>query len=143
MTTAALVAATVLSYALGWAVKSPPLVPVFNMLASYPFMLAALRRGDVRLAIARMLVWALAMGICATALAYVWPWEAGKVCANGARYREEMFAWVMTGVGAESSPARFLPMHLRDTAIFVVVTLVSGGFGGMAMGAALMNFMGT
>ncbi len=143
MVTVAIVAATLASYALGWAVKSPPLVPVFNMLASYPFMVAALRRGDARLAITRMLVWALTMGVCATLLAYARPWEAGRIFANGAHYRDEMFAWVMTGRGAESSPSQFIPMHLRDTAIFTIVTLVSGGIGGMAMGAALMNYMGT
>src|SRR5580765_3806794 len=48
--TGALVAATVASYAVGWALNSPPVVPLLNVLASYPFMVAALRRGDVRLA---------------------------------------------------------------------------------------------
>lgn len=143
MTAAAIVLATVASYILGWAVGSRPLVPVFNMLASYPFMLAALRRGDVRDAIARMLVWAATMAACATLLAYARPWDAGLIFANGAHYREEMFAWVMTGRGAESTPTVFLPLHLRDTGLFVVATLVSGGLGGMAMGAALMNYMGT
>jgi hypothetical protein len=139
----AIVLATSFSYALGWALKWPPLVPVLNVLASYPFMIAALRRGELRVAIARMLVWASAMAVCATLLAYIRPWEAGSIFANGARYRDEMFAWVMTGRGAESTPSQFIPLHLRDTAIFVVVTLVSGGLGGMAMGAALMNYMGT
>lgn len=143
MITAAIVAATIASYAVGWMVKSPPLVPVLNMLASYPFMIAALRRGDLRLAIARMLVWALTMAVCATLLAYARPWDAGRMFANGAHYRDEMFGWVLTGRGAESTPSQFIPMHLRDTAIFVVVTLISGGFVGMAMGAALMNYMGT
>src|SRR5262245_50293465 len=113
------------------------------MLASYPFMIAALRRGEVRVAVARMLVWALTLAACATIIAYARPWDAGKIFANGAHYREEMFAWIMTGRGAESTPSQFIPLHLRDTALFVAVTLVSGGFGGMAMGAALMNYMGT
>jgi hypothetical protein len=141
--TGALVAATVASYAVGWALNSPPVVPLLNVLASYPFMVAALRRGDVRLAIIRMLVWALTLGACATLLAYARPWDAGTLFVNGARYRTEMFAWVMTGKGAEGSPSLFIPLHLRDTAIFVVVTLISGGLAGMAMGAALMNYMGT
>jgi hypothetical protein len=139
----AIVVATIFSYALGWAVKWPPLVPVFNVLASYPFMIAALRRGELRVAIARMLVWASAMAMCATLLAYARPWDAGSIFANGARYRDEMFAWVMTGKGAESTPSQFIPLHVRDTALFVVATLVSGGLAGMAMGAALMNYMGT
>src|SRR5262245_61753030 len=104
-------------------------------------MIAALRRGEVRVAVSRMLVWALTLGVCATLMAYARPWDAGKIFANGANYREVMFAWIMTGRGAESSPSQFIPLHLRDTAIFIVVTLVSAGFGGMAMGAALMNYM--
>ena len=51
------------SYALGWAIGIPILVPMLNTLASYPFMVLALKRGDLRLAVARMLLWALAMGV--------------------------------------------------------------------------------
>ena len=138
-----IVAATVVSYAVGWAIHVPALVPVFNTLASYPFMIAALRRGDLRLAIVRMLVWAATMAVCATLLAYARPWEAGKVFVNGAQYREEMFGWILTGRGAESMPSRFIPQHAVHAAVFAAVTLVSGGFGSMAMGAALMNYMGT
>jgi hypothetical protein len=143
MTTVAIVVATVLSDVVGWALNVPLLVPVFNTLASFPFMVAALRRGDVQLAITRMLLWALTLAVCATAFAYFRPWEAGRVFANGARYRGDMFAWIMTGRGAESTPSQFIPQHARDLALFAVVDLVSGGFAGMAMGAALMNYMGT
>ena len=139
----AIVLATIFSYAVGWTVKSPPLVPIVNVLAGYPFMIAALRRGEVRVAVARMLVWALAMAVCATLLAYARPWDAGSIFVNGARYRDEMFAWVMTGRGAESTPSQFIPLHARDTALFVAATLVTGGLAGMAMGAALMNYMAT
>ena len=55
--------ATLLSYAVGWAIGVPVLVPILNTLASYPFMVLALRRGDLRLAVARMLLWALTMGV--------------------------------------------------------------------------------
>lgn len=143
MIAASIVFATVLSYAAGWVLGVPALVPVLNTLASFPFMVDALRRRDVRLAVGRMLVWALTMAVCATLLAYLRPWQAGRVFANGAHYREEMFAWVMTGRGAESTPSVFIPLHLRDAALFCVLSLVSGGLAGMPMGAALMNFMGT
>src|SRR5947209_3086932 len=42
-------------------------------------MLSALRRGNVRLAVARMLVWALAMGVCATLLSYWQPWAVVRI----------------------------------------------------------------
>src|SRR5205807_6470205 len=54
----------------------------------------------------------------------------------------EMFGWVMTGRGAESDPSRFLLLHARDAAIFVGFALATGGVLAMAMGAALMNYMG-
>src|SRR5258706_5316828 len=115
---ALIVAATVVSYALGWAVGIPALVPVFNTLASFPFMVLALKRGDVRLAVARMLLWALTMGVTATLLSYARPAQTDELFLHRAAYRTEMFAWVMTGRGAESSPSRFLPQHARDAAIF-------------------------
>lgn len=139
----AIVVATLASYAIAWAVNVPLLVPAFNTLASYPFMVTALRRGEPRLAIARMLVWALTLGVCATLFAFARPWDAGRLFANGAHYREDMFAWVLTGHGAESTPAQFIPQQARDAALFAALTLASGGLVGMAMGATLMNYMGT
>src|SRR5206468_2532133 len=79
MIASAIVVAAAVSYALGWAVGIPLLVPVFNTLAAFPFMVAALSRGDVRLAVARMLVWALALGVCATLPALVLGWHPWAV----------------------------------------------------------------
>ena len=83
----AIVVATAVSYALGWAIGIPLLVPVFNTLAAFPFMVAALSRGDVRLAVARMLVWALALGVCATLLSYAQPWRTDALFLPETRAR--------------------------------------------------------
>ena len=138
----AIVAATAFSYAVAWIIGIPLLVPVLNTIASFPFMVQALRSGRLRLAVARMLVWALALGVCATLLSYWQPWRTETLFLRGASYRAEMFAWVMSGRGAESDPARFLPLHLRDAVMFVALALASGGVLAMMMGAALMNYMG-
>jgi hypothetical protein len=138
-----LVVATVASYAVGAAIGVPWLMPVLNTLASYPFMIAALRAGDLRVAVARMLVWALAMAVCATLIAYAWPWKAGALFLRGEAYRAEMFTWLMTGRGPESTPSQFVPQQLRDAAIFVVLALATAGALAMPMGALLMNQMGT
>src|SRR5262249_30077642 len=124
---AAIVVSTVASYAVGWAIGVPVLVPFLNTLAAFPLMVAALRRGNLRLAVARMLVWALAMGVCATALSYVRPTRTETLFLRGQAYRTEMFAWVMTGRGAESSPSQFIPQHARDAAIFSTLALATGG----------------
>jgi len=104
LTASLIVLATVLSYAAAWLIGIPALVPVLNTLASFPFMVAALKRGQLRVAIARMLLWALTLGVCATLLSYWWPSPTEALFLRGASYRTEMFAWVATGRGAESTP---------------------------------------
>jgi hypothetical protein len=105
-------------------------------------MVAALNRGDLRLAVTRMLLWALSMGVCATLLSYARPTETDALIIRGGAYREEMFAWVMTGRGAESSPSQFIPQQLEHAAIFSALTVATGGVLSMPMGAVLMNYMG-
>ena len=139
---AQIVVATVASYAAGWLIGSPALVPVLNTLAGYPLMVDALRRGQTRLADARMLVWALALAVCATLLSYARPWQTDTLFINGAAYRREMFAWVMSGRGAESTPSQFIPQQAMHALGVSALALVSGGLLAMLMGAILMNYMG-
>lgn len=143
MTAAAVVVATVASYAVALAIGMPLVVPVLNTLASYPFMLSALRRGRPRDAILLMLLWALSMGVCATLIAYAAPWRASAIFLRGDAYRAEMFTWVMTGRGAESSPSQFIPQQAGHAALFVMLALATAGTLAMPMGAVLMNYMGT
>ena len=142
MTGPLIVAATVFSYALGWAIGIPVLVPILNTLASYPFMVLALKRGDLRLAVGRMLIWALAMGATATLLSYARPAPTGLLFLRAQGYRTEMFIWVLTGVGPESTPSQFIPQQIGHAALFAGVALASGGALAMPMGAVLMNYMG-
>jgi hypothetical protein len=137
-----IVLATIASYSAGWIVGRPFLVPILNTLASYPFMLLALKRGDLRTAVARMLVWALALGVCATCLSYAFPARTDALFVRGQAYRVEMFEWVMTGRGAESTPSVFIPQQATHAALFACLALVTAGAAAMPMGAALMNYMG-
>jgi hypothetical protein len=137
-----LVFGTLLSYAVGWAIGVPILVPFLNTAASVPFMVLALRRGDLRLAVTRMLLWALTMGVAATLLSYMRPVPTGDLFLRAHAYRTEMFTWVATGVGPESTPSQFIPQQLGHAALFSGVALASGGLLAMPMGAVLMNYMG-
>src|SRR5712692_2596909 len=120
----------------------PAPLPILNTLASFPFMVAALRRGDVRLAVVRMLIWALTMGVCATLMSYARPIETDALFLRGESYRLEMFAWVMTGRGAESRPSEFVPQHAVHAVLFSALAVATGGIAAMPMGAVLMNYMG-
>ena len=88
----AIVLATLVSYAIGWAIGVPILLPILNTLASFPFMVLALKRGDLRLAVARMLLWALTIGVAATLLSYARPAQTGTLFVRGEAYQKEMFA---------------------------------------------------
>ena len=139
---AIIVVTTLASYPLGRVLSIPILVPFLNTLASFPFMVLALKRGDVGRAIARMLVWAATMAVCATLLSYVRPVETARLFVRAAAYRNEMVAWVMTGRGAESTPSVFIPQQAERAAVFSALALASGGTLAMPMGAVLMNDMG-
>jgi len=138
----AIVAATLISYVLGWALGIPILVPILNTLAGVPFMVLALRRGNLQLAVVRMLLWALTMGVVATLLSYARPAQTDTLLLRGEAYRTEMFGWVMTGTGAESTPSQFIPQQAGHAVIFSALALATGGVVAMAMGAVLMNYMG-
>ena len=142
MISVAVVFATLLSYAVGWAIGVPVLLPFLNTLASFPFMVLALRRGDLHLAVARMLLWALTLGVVATPVSYARPAQIGALFLRGESYRAEMFAWVMTGQGAESTPSAFIPQQIGHAALFSGLALATGGAAAMPMGAVLMNYMG-
>jgi Ni,Fe-hydrogenase I cytochrome b subunit len=137
-----IVFATTVSYGIGWAIGVPPLVPALNTLASFPFMVASLRRGDVHAAVGRMLLWALTMGITATVLSYAYPAETESLFLRSGDYRREMFTWVLTGRGAESTPSIFIPQQAGHAALFSALALATGGVVAMPMGAVLMNYMG-
>jgi hypothetical protein len=66
---------------------------------------------------------------------------SGHLVLHGPAYRDEMFEFIRTGTGAESDPARFVPMHLRHLALFVLLALPTGGLLALAMGAALVGYM--
>jgi hypothetical protein len=138
----AIVLLTAASYVAAMGIGVPALVPILNTLVVFPFMLSSLKRGEVSRAIARMLVWAAAMAVCSTLLAYVAADRTGALFINGEAYRREMFTWVWTGVGRESQPAAFIPTHLAHAGVFCGLSLASGSVLSMPMGALLMNYMG-
>jgi len=136
------VTGTLVSYAVAWVVGVPALVPVLNTLPAFPFLVVALRRGQLGRAVAMMSAWAATMGVAATALSYLDPAGTGRLFIHADAYRHEMFLWVQTGIGAESNPAQFGPSHALHAAVFCALSWVSGSVLSMPMGAVLMNYMG-
>jgi hypothetical protein len=135
------VLATVLSYPLGLAIGVPWLLPLLNAGPAYAAMVVLLRRGDLRRAVITMLAWALALAVTGTLAFALWPGPPDGLVLNGPAYRDEMFAWIRTGVGREGSPSQFIPQHALHLAAFVVLSLATASALSIAMGAVLMNYM--
>src|SRR3954471_3753848 len=137
----AIVAGTAASYVVAAAVGVPVLVPILNTLPAFPFMIGSLRRGQAGEAIVRMLVWAAALGVCATAFSYMRTAEAGRLFLHGEAYRREMFTFLLTGMGPEGNIREFLPQHALHAVLFCVTALATGSVTAMPMGAVLRNYM--
>jgi hypothetical protein len=88
-----------------------------------------------------MLVWAAAMAVCATAIAYLDTAGGGRLFVRGEPYRREMFEYLQTGYGPEGDIRRFAPQHAAHAAVFCGLALVTGGLLAMPLGAMLMNYM--
>src|SRR5688572_31795633 len=105
-------------------------------------MVVLLRRGERRQAVGLMLAWAATLAVCATATFALWPRDPGPLVVNGPAYRDEIFHWIRTGEGREGRPAEFIPQHVLHLAGFVALSLATASAASMALGAALMNYMG-
>ena len=117
------------------------LLPTLQVIPAYAVMVRDLRQGRAGLAILRMLVWAALIAATVECLAVYAPASGESSVAHGAAYRDEMIHWVRTGEGKESQPSRFLPEHALHATLFVVLSLASGSFLSLLLGALLMNYM--
>jgi len=104
-------------------------------------MILALRTGDLRLAVARMLLWA-GDGVCATYGRYARPAQTDALFSAREAYRTEMFRWVLTGRAPRARPSQFIPQQAGHAAIFSALAVATGGLLAMPNGAVLMNYMG-
>src|SRR3954453_23185884 len=138
----AIVIGTALSYVAGALIGIPALMPMLNVLPAFPFMINSLRRQRIDEAVGRMLVWALALAVCATTASYLAPVETRRLFIHGEAYRREMFLFVLTGRGAEVDIRQFLPQHAAHATIFCGLALATGSVLAMPLGAILMNYMG-
>lgn len=116
-------------------------LPLLAPLTLYPAFRARVRSGDTWAAWTLGMVWALLLSAGVIALTLWLPETARAGILHGEPYREEMFGWIATGVGRENDPGAFIPQHLLHLAVFVLLTWASGGYLGLALGAALVGYM--
>ncbi len=116
-------------------------LPLAAPLAIYPEFVARVRRGDDRGALGLGLAWAALLSFGVIVWTLLAPEAAAGGILNGEPYRQEMFGWIATGEGMENEPSRFLPQHALHLVAFLILTLISSGYLGLALGAALVGYM--
>jgi hypothetical protein len=117
------------------------LLPLLATAAIYPAMAALILRGRRGAAAGAALLWALGLSISVIAFTRNDPVSMQRVVLNGPAYRDEMFAYIGSGVGKESDPSRFLPEHALHLLAFSLLSAGSGGLLGIALGAILVGYM--
>jgi len=134
-------ALTALTTALGFAIDVPWVLPVLNAIPAWAILYLVLRRGERGRVIGLMVWWALWLALSTIAATLLWNGRAEGLILNAAPYRDEMFDWLRTGTGRESSPSQFIPQHLLHAGIFCALSLATGSLVSIFMGAVLMNYM--
>lgn len=138
------VAAVLLGVAGSWgglALGNLALLPALQLALAYPLFLVGIRAGRLGRTVGLFLLWAVAASVPVVLSARADPAGVEPLVLNGAEYRDEMFRWIRTGVGAESDPARFLPQHALHFVLFAALSFLTFGAAGLAMGCVLLNYM--
>ena len=117
------------------------LLPVLVAVPAWVVMARRLMDGLRGEAIALVSLWAFLLAASGIAATVLWPDKAAAVILNGTAYRDEMFGWLASGEGRESSPSIFIPQHLLHAAIFCILSLATASTASLVMGAMLMNYM--
>ncbi len=101
----------------------------------------AVREGRYGRASLAALCWAVLLSAGVIVFTETVPRMAGLGILHAEPYRTEMFGWINSGVAPENDPRLFLPQHLEHLGAFVVLSLVSGGYLGLSLGALLVGYM--
>ncbi len=116
-------------------------LPILLAAPFYPAWIGRVRRGELRAAVLASLAWAFATSVASI----VWFRRTGDDAAglvwNSIAYRQDMLTWLSSGIGQEGDPSLFVPQHAVHFAAFAVASLLTVGFAGLVLGAALLTYM--
>ena len=135
----ALLAPVAVIVARAW--QRPFLLPLLATAVVYPVLASLLLRGRRGTAAIAALLWAASLGASIIGFTRADPAAMERVVLHGPAYREEMFAYVRSGTGRETDPARFLPQHALHLLSFALLSAGTGGLLGIGLGAVLVGYM--
>lgn len=117
------------------------LPPLLQATLIFPLYLYFILNRERAKALGHMLLWALITAVATIVITVLWPEKAQEAIVRGVEYKDEMFHWINTGVGAESTPSQFIPQHVLHYAVFLAISFITLGWGGLLMGSVLLNYM--
>jgi len=117
------------------------LLPFVAPLTFYVWFSRRVRLGDYLGAWKLGMLWAGLFSLGVILLLYLLPEAAAAGILHGEPYRQEMFGWIETGIGKENTPSQFIPEHMLHLGAFVLLTVLSGGYLGLVLGALLVAYM--
>lgn len=136
-----LVLVAVLGTGLGLASGNRFVLLALTALPPYLVFLDRVRTGRRGAAVGLMVGWAAAQAVAIILLSQALPERATAAVLNGPHYREIMFRWIRTGVGAEGHWREFLPEHALHYGVFLLLSALTAGAGGIVLGTLLLNYM--
>ena len=116
-------------------------LPLLAPLTVYPAFAQRVKERRYAAAWGLAMLWAALLSLGIVVLVVVRPRLAAEGILHGVAYRDDMFNWIGSGVGKETMPSRFIPEHLLHLGAFLVLTVLSGGYLGLVLGAFLMGYM--
>lgn len=130
-----------LGTAIGLLSGSRILLLALTAVPPYLLFLDRMRAGRRPAALWLMVAWAASQAVAVVVLTQWQPDGATRAVVNGPNYREAMFHWIRTGEGAEGNWRRFLPEHALHYGVFLVLSALTAGAGGILLGTLLLNYM--
>ena len=110
-------------------------------LTLWPSFAGAIRADRDGEALRKAILWAILLSAGVILFARLFPVTAAANVVRGEGYRAEMFGWIESGTGKEADWRRFLPEHALHFGLFALLSAVTGGYLGLALGAALLAYM--
>ncbi len=132
---------TVLTTIASFSFSIPKLMPFLGAGVIYPLYLFLVGRRCYNQAMVWVLWWAICQSLAVAWATILASERAAEVVLHGAVYTENMFHWIRTGEGAEGSLQLFLPAHLREYALFSLLSLFTFGSAALILGTYLLNYM--
>jgi hypothetical protein len=136
-----IIATTPLAFALGVWSGSRILLPLIITISAYPVFLVTFLRKWYKRLILLMILWTVLISFMGILITRCEPELMEQLTIRGTVYKMEMWEWIETGGGAEGTISIFLPQHLIHLGLFIVASIISGGFLGLFMGTILLNYM--